>query len=322
MMAEAESGDRRLLPNAVLAAVAIVWGGSFVIVKDVLRTSPPLAFLAVRFLLAAVLMLPFLLRRGGRRRAGFWRDTLVLGGLLFVGMATQVVGQVETSASKAAFITGLSTPLTPLAGYLRTRRAPSLENVIGVVLASAGFLLLTWPSGGTFNRGDIMVSLCAAAFAAYLVELSLRGGRQEPMALVAGQLWVVALSAGALSLLFRRMPAAEVGIAFAEARPLETSGMFLFGVLFLGTVGTVGTFSGQTWAQRHMSATHAAILFTFEPVAAALLAAWLLGERLGARATAGAVLVLAGVVASELRMRSYGHAPEVRQRGNGSTDNQ
>jgi drug/metabolite transporter (DMT)-like permease len=298
----ATSGERRFLPNAVLAAVALIWGGSFVVVKNVLRASPPLAFLAVRFFLAAFLMLPFLLAAGGRRRPSFWRDTLVLGALLSLGMATQVVGQVDTSASKAAFITGLSTPLTPLVGYLRTRRAPGLENVIGIALATAGFLLLTWPSGGAFNRGDVFVSFCAVAFAAYLVELSLRGARQNPMALVAGQLWVVALSAGVLSFFLRALPAGSAGAMAAEARPLEISGTFLFGVLLLGTVGTVGTFSGQTWAQRHMSATHAAILFTLEPVAAAIFAAWLLGERLSARGISGAALVLAGVVASELRL--------------------
>jgi drug/metabolite transporter (DMT)-like permease len=80
-------------------------------------------------------------------------------------------------------------------------------------------------------------------------------------------------------------------------------GAFLRGVLYLGTIGTVGTFLSQTWAQRHMSATHAAIIFALEPVWAALFAAWFLGERLGARGYWGGALVLAGIVVSELRLR-------------------
>jgi drug/metabolite transporter (DMT)-like permease len=80
-------------------------------------------------------------------------------------------------------------------------------------------------------------------------------------------------------------------------------GVFLRSVLYLGSIGAVGTFLGQTWAQRQMSATHAAILFTLEPVFAALLAAWMLGERLGPRGFAGGVLVLAGIVVSEVRLR-------------------
>jgi len=95
-------------------------------------------------------------------------------------------------------------------------------------------------------------------------------------------------------------------------RPLLWSGGFLGAVAYLATIGTVGTFLSQTWAQRHMSATHAAILYALEPVWAALLAAWLLGERLGARGAWGAALVLAGIVASELRLR----VGLLRRRGN------
>jgi drug/metabolite transporter (DMT)-like permease len=89
----------------------------------------------------------------------------------------------------------------------------------------------------------------------------------------------------------------------AELRPIVWEGTFLRGVLYLGTLGSVGTFLTQTWAQRHMSATHAAIIFALEPVWAALLAVWLLEERLGATGLWGGALVLAGIVVSELRLR-------------------
>ncbi|HEY3169769.1 MAG TPA: DMT family transporter, partial [Thermoanaerobaculia bacterium] len=85
--------------------------------------------------------------------------------------------------------------------------------------------------------------------------------------------------------------------------PIVWEGTFLQAVLYLGTIGTVGTFLTQTWAQRHMSATHAAIIFALEPVWAAILAAWLLGERLGSTGAWGGALVLAGIVVSEMRLR-------------------
>lgn len=297
---KSEASPGRFVPDFVLAAVTLVWGSSFVVVKNVLETAPPLAFLAVRFLLAALLLAPWVVRR--RESAKFARDSLLLGALLALGMGAQVVGQVETTASKAAFITGLSTPLTPIYQVLRTRRLPRLENILGIVLASSGFFLLTFPGGGgRINRGDVMVLGCAVAFAVYIVELSLRAERHDSAALAGAQLWVVALLAAACSPLLRALPAAHLGIAAAETRPVPWNGAFLFGVAYLGSVGTVGTFLGQTWAQRFMSATHAAILFTIEPVFAALLAAWLLRERLGLRGGVGAALVLAGIVISELR---------------------
>lgn len=293
---QTEPVSMRVRTDAALVLVTLVWGSSFIVVKNVVAGAPPLAFVFFRFLIAACACLPLALRRP--HTPGLLRDGAIIGTLLAGGMVLQVLGQVETSASKAAFLTGLSVVLTPFAGFLRTGRLPSLENGAGIALAGAGFVLLTLPrGGGPINRGDVLVFLCGIVFAFYIVEMSLRTGRHDPGRLTVVQLAVVAAVAGILSLVFR---AAGVEV---EVRPLVWEGVFLRSVLYLATIGTVGTFLTQTWAQRHMSATHAAIIFALEPVWAALLAAWLLGERLGTAGFWGGALVLAGIVVSETRLR-------------------
>jgi len=293
-----EPVSMRLRADAALVAVTLVWGSSFVVVKNVVAASPPLAFVFFRFLIAAVVCLAIAAGFRRPRTPGLLRDGAIIGGLLAGGMVLQVLGQVETTASKAAFLTGLSVVLTPFAAFARTRSLPSVENGIGIALAGAGFVLLTFPrGGGPMNRGDILVFGCGIVFAFYIVEMSLRTGRHDPAWLTAVQLAVVAATAGASSAVFRLAGSA------VELRPIAWEGTFLQGVLYLATIGTVGTFFTQTWAQRHMSATHAAIIFALEPVWAALLAAWLLGERLGTGGLWGGGLVLAGIVVSELRLR-------------------
>jgi drug/metabolite transporter (DMT)-like permease len=294
---EKEPLSTRWRADAVLVAVTAVWGLSFVVVKNVLREASPLALLFWRF--AAAAGMTAVLVRGRRRAPGLLRDGLALGGLLALGMGLQVVGQVETTASKAAFLTGLASVLTPLAAWLRLRRLPSLENGIGIALSGAGFVLLTFPAGRpAIGRGDLFVLGCAVVFAFYLVELSERAPRHDPVWLAGVQFAVVAgASAGALGL---SMAWSAGGLAAAS---LSWNGGLLASVLYLASVGTVATFVGQTWAQRHISATHAAILFTLEPVFAALLAAWLLEERLGRRGVFGAAVVIAGKPVSELRLR-------------------
>ena len=290
-----EPASMRLRADAVLILVTVVWGTSFIVVNVVVDESPPLTFLFFRFVLAAALTAVFAWRRP--RTPGLLRDGLVIGGLLAAGMAMQVVGQVETTASKAAFLTGISVVLTPFAAYARTRSLPSLENGLGITLAAIGFFLLTFPAGGgPMNRGDLLVFGCAILFAFYIVEMALRTPRHDALALTAIQLAVVAAAAGILGG-FGRLAGWSL-----ESRAVVWEGAFLRGVLYLGTVGTVGTFLSQTWAQRHMSATHAAIIFALEPVWAALFAAWFLGERLGVRGYWGGALVLAGIVVSELRL--------------------
>ncbi|HEV8610245.1 MAG TPA: DMT family transporter [Thermoanaerobaculia bacterium] len=284
----------RLRTDLALVLVTLVWGSSFVVVKNVVRDAPPLAFVFFRFLLATLVCLLLALKRP--RTPGLLRDGAIVGSLLAGGMIFQVLGQVETSASKAAFLTGLSVVLTPFAAFARTRSLPSLENGIGISLAAVGFVLLTLPQGGgPINRGDVLVFACGIVFAFYIVEVSLRAGAHDPSWLTVFQLAMVTLVAGILSAIFRAAGSA------VELRPIVWEGTFLRGVLYLATIGTVGTFLTQTWAQRHMSATHAAIIFALEPVWAALLAAWLLDERLGVSGLWGGALVLAGIVVSELR---------------------
>ncbi len=290
-----------LRADAVLIGVTIVWGSSFVVVKNAFEASPPLQFLFWRFLIALAILAPVLIFR--RRTPGLWRDGLVVGLLLAAGMGLQVLGIPRTTASKAGFLTGLSVVLTPFAAYLRSRKIPSLENAAGFALAAAGFLLLTFPAeGGPVGRGDVLVFGCGVVFAFYIVELSERSGRQDAVWLTAVQLATVVAVAGVASLLLRAPALSHLPEAVAESRPVVWEGTFLWSVLYLGSLGTVGTFFSQTWAQRAMSATHAAIIFALEPVVAALFGAWLLHDRLGGRGIVGGALVLAGIVVSELRI--------------------
>jgi drug/metabolite transporter (DMT)-like permease len=291
-----EPVSMRLRADLALLLVTVVWGSSFVVVKNVVRDAPPLAFVFFRFLLATLVCFLLALRRP--RTPGLLRDGAIIGSLLAGGMVFQVLGQVQTSASKAAFLTGLSVVLVPFAAYSRTRSLPSLENTIGITLAAAGFVLLTFPrEAEPFNRGDLLVFFCGVVFAFYIVELAVRAGAHDASWLTVVQLAVVTVVAGVLSSIFRAAGSA------VELRPIVWGGTFLAGILYLGTIGTVGTFFTQTWAQRHMSATHAAIVFALEPVWAALLAAWLLNERLGVSGLWGGALVLAGIVVSEVRLR-------------------
>ena len=297
---EAEPLSTRWRADAVLVVVTVVWGADFVLVKNLLGGVPPLPFLFWRFALATAvcaLALP-----GRRRTPGLYRDGLILGVLLALGMGLQILGQTRTTASNASFLTGMASVLTPVAAYLLTRKLPTLENGVGITLAGAGFVLMTFPVAGVaINRGDLLVFGCGVVFAFYIVVLAERSGLHDSAWLTVIQLATVVPVAGVAALSLGGAAAMRAGIA-----PILSSPGLLAQALFLAVVGTAGTFFFQTWAQQHMSATHAAIIFTLEPVFTAILAAWILSERLGPRGWTGGVLVLAGIVVSELRLRADG----------------
>jgi drug/metabolite transporter (DMT)-like permease len=294
---ESQSRGRRLRADAVLVGVAVVWGTDFVMVKNLLGAVPALPFLFWRFSLAALCGL--LVLRRARRTPGVWADGARLGILAVLGMGLQILGQVRTTASNASFLTGLASVLTPLAAFLLTRRWPTFENAVGLALAGSGFVLMTFPAGGgPVNAGDLLIFISAFVWAFYIVELAERSPRHDAAWLSIIQIAMVALAAGGASLARGGAPALRAGIAPILERP-----GWIAQVVFLAAVGTTGTFLFQTWAQGQMSATHAAIIFTLEPVVTALTAAAFLGERLGARGWTGGFLVLAGIVVSELRLR-------------------
>lgn len=288
----------RLKADLALLLVCAIWGSTFVVVKNALADASPLVFLSLRFFLATAILVGlfgrgFLSAGRGAARAG-----IVIGALLFAGYVFQTVGLQFTTPSKSAFITTLSSVLVPLLAVALLRRRPSGWAALGLGLAGAGAYFLTIPAGEfALARGDSITFFCTVAFAGHIVAIAHYAPRYGFSALALGQV------ATALLLASAAIPLA--GVTGLEAPRLEWSGNLAGALVITAVLATVLAFSIQTWAQQFTPATHTAVIFTTEPVFAALTSYLVLGERLGARGTLGAALILAGVLVAEL----LGHTP-------------
>lgn len=288
---------RPLLADGALLAVALIWGSTFVMVKDAVTSYPVFSFLALRFSFAALVLLPVAVaRRRGRHGMGSadlparlprrGPAPLLIGLALFAGYAFQTGGLRMTTPAKAGFITGLSVVIVPLVAALALHQAVRRQAWLGVGLATAGLALLTLRSDLTVNAGDLLVLACALAFAAHILLTGRFAPRYDALALTAGQIVVVALLAG-------------LAAALLESPPLPP-GRVLFAAGFTGVLATALAFGVQTIAQRLTSPTHTALIFATEPVFAALFSLLLIGEVLGPRQVAGCGLILAGMVVAEV----------------------
>jgi drug/metabolite transporter (DMT)-like permease len=311
--------------NLALVGASLVWGSTFVIAKDVLETWPPLTYLALRFVIAALVLALLFQRELRRTLPSEWRAGMVLGVLIGVGFALQAAGQVSTSPSKSAFIGGLFVPMVPFVVWLLWRERPSRENVMGVVCASFGGVLMVWPrpsanasgteGSGALNSGDALTLAATLLFALHVALTSHYARRVATHRLSVCQ---IAVAAGVFVLLWlaSRAAAPLLGLneaggglsAFvareAYAPPWNTR--VAAQILYLALVATVGTFLVGTWGQARVGATHAVVIFSLEPVFATLFAVALRGrsEWLTPLQTGGAVLVFAGVMVSQLRSRA------------------
>jgi drug/metabolite transporter (DMT)-like permease len=272
-----------------LVGVTLVWGSTFVVVKDALTDVGPFEFVAMRFGIAFLTLL--LVGRGrlrGLGRLGL-RAGLVIGIFLLLGYALQTTGLQFTTASKAGFITGLSILIVPVLAFAILRHQIGPGIIAGVALACAGMYLLSFTGGASFTLGDVLVLGCAVAFAAHIVSISAFAPRYDPIALSIVQTGFVAIIAAAISAVAERQPLPPAAsVAWAPA-------------LYTGIVGTAAVLGVQTTIQRFTTPSHAAIIFSLEPVFAALFAWMLVGETLGTNGLIGGGLILTGMVVAELK---------------------
>lgn len=275
--------------DAVLVAITAFWGVTFVVVKDAVALADPFTFLALRFLLGAVL-LSVVAWRGmyGRRLLGAGTG---LGVLLFVGFACQTSGLQFTTPSRSAFLTGLSVLLVPFLSIAFHRRRPAAASLLGVALAVAGLWALAGGgfgsgAGAHLGKGDGLTLCCALAFALHITLIEQLARAHRPAPLVAVQLWTVAALAA-------------VTVAVLGSR-LQSTPAFWSAVLITGVGGSAVALLLQAWAQARTTAVRAALVYALEPVFAAAYSVALGREQLGLRELAGGGLIILGVLVSEL----------------------
>src|ERR1044071_6243734 len=178
--------------DAVLVLTTIIWGSTFTFSKDILERWPPFGYLVLRMAVATLLLGVIFRRQLARARGAEWRAGATLGVLLGLGLSGQTAGLFYTTASKSAFVTGLTTPLVPFAAYLLFRARPNLENLLGVVLVSLGGMLILAPQGESgVNAGDIITLFCTIVFAAHITLMSAYARRHDVRQLTAIQIAVV-----------------------------------------------------------------------------------------------------------------------------------
>lgn len=298
-----------LAPDGAILLTTLIWGSTFSVARGVLDHWPPLTYLAVRMPLAALLFAALFPRHVFKASRAAWRAGATLGVLMGVGFIGQTTGLLYTTPAKSAFITGITTPLVPVVAYTLWRARPSRENLLGIVLATIGGALILAPAGAVgFNAGDLITLPTTLLFASHINLMSAYARRIDARQLSALQI-TVAAAVMLVAWLAVRGAAAVWGVDVLpqglarEAIPPVWSGTVAWEIAYLTLFGTLATFLLWTWGQARMSATHAAVIFSLEPVFATAFAVLLRGsaEWTGPRATLGALLVLAGVVVSELR---------------------
>ena len=272
--------------DLALVVAALCFGGTFLVVQDAIERVEPVPFLAVRFVIAALVLWPIARRRPSS--PGVLRDGLLAGAALLAGYLFQTIGLQYTDSATSAFITYMLVVFVPVLSLLVLRRRPTLIVAVGIAIAVAGLVLLTDPGGGGdqagFGRGEVLTLGCAVAFAVHVLILGETAHRHDPVRFTAIQVGVVGVACAGpgVALGGYAFPAAALAAAAATA-----------------VVATALAFLLQVHGQRSVPPSRAALLLLLEPVFAAVLAG-IRGDALSGSQYAGAACILGAVALTEL----------------------
>lgn len=286
---------KRLGADLVLVFVTLIWGATFVLVQQAIEAIPVFSFLAIRFLASGLLLfIPVLFMPSLRRSvktASIWKAGAIMGFWLFAGYALQTIGLLYTTPGKAGFITGLSVVLVPLFAILFLRQIPARLVWAGVGLATVGLFLLTFNHSGNINIGDVLEFFCAISFAMQIVMVGKYATKHAALPLTAIQITFV----GLLSILAAIISHANFSVTMQSL----LSPTVILALVVCSLLATVLAYFAQIAFQKFTTPTRTALIFSLEPVFAAVSAFVLIGEIMTYSAILGSVLILAGMVVAE-----------------------
>jgi len=298
---------RTLKSDFILLFVATIWGFAFVAQRMGMDHVGPYTFNGIRFALGAFSLLPFLIAGELKKKEALkWTGSealeqhlpknlnikenlkggIVAGIALFAGASFQQVGLVHTTAGKAGFITGLYVVIVPLIGLL-WREKTGAGTWIGAMLATVGLYLLSVTESLTISYGDFLELAGALCFAMHVILVGKLGARMDTLTLSFIQ--SIFCSAASLVAAFMLETVNFQGIKMA-AIPIIYGGIFSVGIAY----------SLQIYGQKTSHPAHAAILLSLESVMAALGGWLILDEILSGRALSGCVIMMAGMLISQL----------------------
>ncbi|MFX1554623.1 MAG: DMT family transporter, partial [Promethearchaeota archaeon] len=285
------SSKRDIIAIFLLILTTVLWGTSFIITKNITQEVPIFLYLGLRFLIAFLGFIPFFPRLKNLNKKIFIMG-LITGMFYFIGIVFQTYGLQfqSTTAGKAGFITGLSTVIVPFLTWIGFKKRPQIRVWLAVILSVVGmaFLLLEGESG--FIIGDIFVLICAFFFALYIV-LNDKYVRLTDIYLYSIiQVLMISASSFICSLLFREK-------YDLLAYPLP----FWIVMIYMGIAVMTLTIIFQNWAQQYQGPTQTAIIFTLEPVFAALFGFFIGNEMFSLFGWVGCVLIFAAILITVLK---------------------
>jgi drug/metabolite transporter (DMT)-like permease len=288
---------QRLRSNLLLLMAAAIWGLAFVAQRVGAKYVGSFTFNGVRFALGALSLLPLIFIFRNKQNVSSetehvtkssFKVGILAGGVLFIGASLQQLGLVDTSAGKAAFITGLYIVFVPVFGII-LKQYIRFNTWIGIVVALVGLYFLCVTENFSIGKGDVLELVGAFFWAIHILLIDHFAKKVDVLKLSFFQFITCSVLSMAVAVAFENITLSGLQSA---AIPILYGGICSVGIAY--TLQVVG--------QRHAKPSHAAIILSMETVFASIGGLIILKENLGVRGYIGCVLMLAGMLLAQIQI--------------------
>lgn len=280
----------------------LIWGGTFALIKNALNDVSPMMFLGLRFGIASLIFLPFVYSHLIKTDLKTLTAGAILGAFYFSGFAAQTFGLNLTTATKSGFITGTFVVFIPILQLIIEKRKPKWFNVVSVIIVLIGLIMLSSKGenvfdfisqlGMDFNLGDLLTLTCALLFAFQVVYVDIFTKKYDYLPMVFVQLFITGIGGFLFSFIF--------SLASVEQFALTINSKVIIALLYTAIFASIVATVIQLKFQKTVSPTKAGIIFSIEPIFAAVFAYFLLSEKISNFGLVGCALIFIGLLVSEI----------------------
>lgn len=276
------------LADISLITIALIWGSTFIIIKKSIDLFDPISFVFLRFTIASVFMLVFIIPLMKKINRKLLIEGGLLGTALFLIFLTQTLALKMITATEVGFLTGLYVIFVPILSAVFLKKYPHIFSWIGVSLAAAGMAIVTFQSGLSITAGQFLAIVNAFFIGVQILMTDVYSRKHNVVLLTAIQLITVAVLSGLYAFCFESPDYAKAFIPYVG-----------WSIVFTGIFATVLCFFIQTAMLKYTTPTKAAIMFTLEPISSAFFAYFIGNEILSAKQYFGAALIIIAILTAE-----------------------
>lgn len=280
-----------LLAKLALLMAAIIWGSSFIIVKNTVDVLPPNMLLAVRFSLACALLSVIYHKRLRLINKEYLISGAIIGFFLFLAYCSQTIGITDTTPGKNAFLTAIYCVLVPFLYWFVNHTRPDRYNFLAALLCFTGIGFVSLTQNLTIGTGDLLTLLGGFFFAIHMVSVAKLTKDKDAILLTILQFGFAAIFSVIITLLFETAP-----------KVLAISIESVFGILYLVCFATAAALLLQNVGQKYTPPSSASLILSLESVFGVLFSVLFFGDQLTVRLVIGFILIFLSIIVSETKL--------------------